>query len=350
MRTGRFLIIGSGIIGASVAYKLRLRYPLCEINMMDNCGIATKQTSRSSNVLHTGVLSSNLNTRNICQKAYQSLPRLIKKLNVKSKKITKEVHHHNRIDHKKLHLSNLQESIGLISYDTHLVAYEDLCSKLIERAGVSFIQKKFRIDTPVNSYDGIFVCAGVDTLNILKSLGLKLKYENILISGKYYYFKTDSDVPAIYYKQDSKLPFLGVHITPTFDGNFKIGPDSRFSLKNFIPSSGVFTRLKFLLNHFEFFFTSFEESLSYFSFLRKAPESIDFMTGIKPYKKTKGTRALLIDKQCNIINEFKCVNKGNIYSVINTGSPAATCCEQLAELLVLNFVKNNERKNTSVHN
>lgn len=333
-------IVGCGIIGASVAFLINKQYPNIKIVIYEPNEIGSDQTNRNSNLLHTGLLSSvDSDKERFCEQSYTLLPEIVKSLNVEHKKITKQIKCTDKIKFDNLKnkkvvklLNNLHidSANNTISFDTYLINFKDLSQKMIRSCNknVEIIKAKY---VENKRHDIVFVCAGSNTLSAVNDLVKNpLNYYNVYVDGKYLYYDNNLNT-ATYIVQNNKLPFLGVHTTPTLDNKMKLGPDSRFSLLNILKLKSLnefMARFRFIKKYWIF---GLQQSLNYFNIFFKRKYSVDFG---KHYKNSHSMRTILIDQNGEIVDSFCIIKLNNIITALNTASPAATCCLKIAESML----------------
>jgi len=263
-----YLIVGGGIIGLTVAYELRKRYPAADIVLLEKEAVLGKHASgRNSGVLHSGIYydSGTLKAK-VCaegarrMKAFaaehgincqhsgkvivasssQDLPvieRLLK--NAQENGIRAERLDERGIRRIEPHAGVYQK--GIYCPDTAVIDSKAVLSKLQElleaegvriffQAPVSSIDTEARqVITPIGDfgYNYLFNCAGASADKVAKHFGLGLDYTLLPFKGIYFKLRPERAhlVRAnIYPVPDVSQPFLGVHLTRVANGDVYAGP------------------------------------------------------------------------------------------------------------------------------
>lgn len=270
----KILIIGSGCVGLSIAYKLLDKFPGNEISIIDRYNIPSKGTSlKNSGVLHAGLYyPPNSEKSKLCINGHEKLKKLsfdndlpfneCGKLIIPTKlieeknlqKLYKNAVSCNRgvslIDYseaKKIQPNVKKASIYLWSPKTSIFSPEKILNffyeKLLEE-GVEFIRAKVEkinvnkknivtSDKDEINFNYLFNCAGPGSLNLCKDSlskdsSSKASSLTILpILGQYGIIPKKNLLKTnLYPVPDPNLPFLGIHITPMINGNILIGPNA----------------------------------------------------------------------------------------------------------------------------
>jgi L-2-hydroxyglutarate oxidase LhgO len=301
----------------------------------------SQQTNQNSNLLHTGVFNKpNSLKRKFCKSAYNNLPKICEELNVDHKLIRKEVLFDNKEDyhnflHNNLHLKNIKlNKTESIIYDTYLIDFNDLTKKLLKESDAMHFPERISkeklkaigVGTELG-WAAMFVCAGNETPHILGD-----EYFNVYIDGKYLHYNEDIMSKAIYHSQKRSLPVLGEHLTPSLkEDTYKLGPDSRFSIKNIKFDKKLLYRLGFFFKYIGFF----TKQLFHFIPSVFIDKSIKKPT-TKHIKTTSGIRTMMIDENLHLYDDFTFYQTPgmHIYACLNTSSPAASCCIEIADEMI----------------
>jgi L-2-hydroxyglutarate oxidase len=79
----------------------------------------------------------------------------------------------------------------------------------------------------------LVACAGLQSDRVAQMAGLRLRHRIVPFRGEYYRLRPEKSGVAcamIYPVPDPALPFLGVHLTPSIDGNMTVGPNAVLGL------------------------------------------------------------------------------------------------------------------------
>ncbi len=172
--------------------------------------------------------------------------------------------------------------------------------------------------------------------------------------GEYLKFKPEFNHLVnhlIYPVPDIKYPFMGVHFTRMISGEREVGPNAVFALKREGYTNLDFTLRdaldsityvgfqNFLRKNFSFAIGELASSLSKKAFIAKAkcmiPEVEDYML----QKSTAGgVRAQALDRQGNLLMDFKVERVANQVHVLNAPSPGATASLAIASYIIEHFL------------
>ena len=382
-----FLIVGAGIVGLTIAYELKNRYPLSKIVVIDKEDDVAKHASgRNSGVLHAGFYYTENSLKakltmvgNKKMKEYCHANGIPVK---KTEKIVVAQNHHELevLDelHKRALKNNVKVSIieskelekidhniktfkrALFSPNTASVDPKKVCKSLMSDLLKKDVKFKFKysfydIDF---SYDYLINCAGLYADKIAKEFGLSKNYTIIPFKGAYLkYNGLDKLVNKnVYPVPNLKNPFLGVHFTITADEKIKIGPTatpafwrenysgfSKFNIQEFLTILYYQAKL-FIINAFGFRSLAYEAMKNFFKkgiilSARKLVYGMDNdFSHIPP-----GIRAQLLDTSTNeLVQDFVIEHEKNSTHILNAVSPAFTCSFAFAEHVVDEI--ENERK------
>lgn len=380
-----YLIVGSGVIGLTVAYELIQRNQNLKIAIIDKENDVAKHASgRNSGVLHAGF--------------YYSSDSLKAKFTVDGNKLMKEFCLANDIvvkstqkivvakDENELNgIYELQRRAEINGAETKIISEEEValidpniktykkalfspntasvdpkevCFKLrdvLKENGVEFF-----FDTPFANcnleYKYLINCAGAYADKIAQQFGLGKSYTMLPFKGIYLKYVTNkTDIKTnIYPVPNLANPFLGVHYTVTSDGSIKIGPTAipafwrenyegfnNFNLKEMIEILYYEMKL-FILNSFNFRKLAIEEMKNYNSkvFIQKAKDMVKSIgSDFKPIP--AGIRAQLLNTKTNeLVQDFVVEHGKNSTHILNAVSPAFTCSFSFAKYVVDEIYKN----------
>ncbi len=396
MQKSNFLIIGAGIIGLSIAKRLRERYPDKSITIIEKeSKVGLHASGRNSGVLHAGF--------------YYSANSLKAKFTKEGNAMLKEFCQANSIDinySQKVVIAQNEEEMetlfelekrgktngvdvsiitedklaqiepnakthkyALYSPSTATVNPKEVVEKLAKILADSEVRfefdcryKEYKGDNIISTTKGEFKAdiiintAGLYADKIAHDFKVGQRYTIIPFKGIYLkYTKDDKPIKTnIYPVPNLKNPFLGVHYTITQDNTIKIGPTAipafwrenykgldNFNLSEMLQILGYEAKL-FVTNSFGFRDLAFEEfkkySKSYLIGLAKSMvKSIDD-SGFNQWS-TPGIRAQLLDKDTlELVQDFVVESKDNSVHVLNAVSPAFTCSFAFASWVVEEYI------------
>jgi len=388
-----YLIVGSGIIGMTIAYELKEQDKDLNIAIIEKeYDVAKHASGRNSGILHAGF--------------YYSANSLKAKFTVDGNKLMKEFCKQNNIevkptqkivvakDEKELDgINKLQKRAEINGVETRVVSEKEVTKidpniKTYEKALFSpstasvnpkevcyklrdVLKKnsvKFFFNTSFESckkldYKYLINSAGAYADKIAQSFGLAQNYTMLPFKGIYLKYMTNkTDIKTnIYPVPNLANPFLGVHYTITSDGSIKIGPTAipafwrenyqgfqNFSLKEMCEILYYEAKL-FILNSFNFRSLSIEEIKNYSSkiFIQKAKDMVkNIGDDFKPIP--AGIRAQLLNTKTNeLVQDFVLEHNNNSTHILNAVSPAFTCSFAFAKYVV-NEINKNQKENQNV--
>ncbi|RXJ90595.1 L-2-hydroxyglutarate oxidase [Arcobacter sp. CECT 8983] len=385
-----YLIVGSGIIGMTIAYELKERNSSLKIAIIDKEEYVAKHASgRNSGVLHAGFYyTANSLKAKFTVDGNRLMKEFCKKNNIFVNETQKIVVSKNEKEvqgiyqlQKRAETNGVETKIiseeevlkidpniktykkALFSPNTASVDPKDVCFKLkdvLKEKGINFY-----FNTPFDDctlkYKYLINCAGAYADKIAQKFGLAKDYTLLPFKGIYLKYTTNkSDIKTnIYPVPNLANPFLGVHYTITVDGSIKIGPTAipafwrenykgfaNFNFKEMIEILYFETKL-FIQNSFNFRKLAIEEMKNYRShiFIQKAKDMVKKIgDNFEPIP--AGIRAQLLDKKTNeLVQDFVLEHDKKSTHILNAVSPAFTCSFAFAKYVVNEIEKNKGNNN-----
>lgn len=382
----RIVIIGAGIIGLSIAYKLSLRGH--KVIVVDKEGdVSRHQSGRNSGVLHCGIsyqpgsLKAKLSREgylqminfcgtnsinfDVCGKLIVSKNKseIHKLFEIGVENGINNIRILNRIDATKIE-PNIADGFYLYIPEEGIVSFKEVCeclrTHIVKNNGevltnfrVKAIDsdRKFIEDKRKNReyYDLLINAAGIYSDNIAKMCGVKLSIRQIPFGGRYYRISNKFFNNLIYPCPDIDMPFLGIHMTRTVGGNYLIGPNAMIRLSkmnytwrdfNFIEFINIFTYCglwKFILRNRKFTLVQIREYISRRYFLREmknliAQEPADFE------KSPLGIRAQAINTNGELVSDFVIKRNKEEVHILNAPSPGASASLAIADYIIKKYI------------
>jgi len=380
-----YLIVGSGIIGMTIAYELINQNKDLKIAVIEKEDDVAKHASgRNSGVLHAGF--------------YYSADSLKAKFTVDGNKLMKDFCEMNNIVvrktqkivvvknegelegiyelQKRAEVNGVETQIisedevlkidsniktykkALFSPSTASVEPKEVCYKtrdVLKEKGVEFYFNTSYYDCDIK-YDYLIISAGAYADKVAQSFGLAQNYIMLPFKGIYLKYMTNkTDIKTnIYPVPNLANPFLGVHYTIMSDESIMIGHTaipafwrenyegfSNFSFKEMLVILYYETKL-FILNSFNFRKLAIEEMKNYSSkvFIQKAKDMVkNIGDDFKPIP--AGIRAQLLNIKTNeLVQDFVVEHGKNSTHILNAVSPAFTCSFAFAKYVVVEINKN----------
>ncbi len=389
-------IIGGGIIGLAVAYKLSEQGALVHVFEKEKA-VGLHQSGRNSGVLHCGLyyqpgsLKAQLSVNGIremisfckthgiahdvCGKVVvattdrevQALDQLASRGNENGLTGLKYL----SSEELKAREPFVRAKKALLVPEEGIVDYSAVMKKMIDliqenNGQVSYITKVSSIDqsgenevvlsTSKNTYtfDYLVSCTGLWSDKTYTNLTQQKSPLRIVpFRGEYLKFKQgfeDRINHLVYPVPDAQFPFLGVHFTRMIDGSREVGPNavlalkregyskSSFSLKDSYESMTYPGLLRFVGNNFRFSVNEFKSSLFMRDFIAKAQKMIPDVDATMLETGPAGVRAQAISKEGKLQMDFNVIRTGRQIHVLNAPSPGATASLAIASHIIENYL------------
>jgi len=375
-------IVGGGIVGLASGFQLQTNFPNLRIVIFEKENeLAFHQTGNNSGVIHSGLYyKSGSYKANNCVSGRKLLIQFAKENNIDFDVCGKLVVAVNNDEAERLiELKNNGEMNGLIGLkilepnefkkiepnisgvkalwvpQSGIIDYKSVTNKLAENIlsinsnsliltgceVLDFFNNKI-ITSKGNFYSkhNIF-CGGLfsDRLAIKDQLDLKMQI--VGFRGDYYRL-SESAKPKIknliYPVPNPDFPFLGVHFTRMTNGEIECGPNAvftfkregynkfDFSFKDTFQSLSFIGTWKLFINNWKFGYNEYKRAFSKSLFLKELQKIIPSLKRDDIVSGRSGVRAMALDKNGKMIDDFKIVKNKNNLHVLNAPSPAATAC------------------------
>lgn len=386
------VIIGGGIVGVATAMALsrRKNIKLCVLEAEEK--LAAHQTGKNSGVIHSGLYykPGSLKAKN-CVEGRQKLYDFCRKHEIHHEQCGKVVvatqteeipaldelerkgHANGLIGLKRLSRAQIKEYEphvtgigGLLVPETGIVDYEQVTNKFAElvidagheiKLNTAFknvlLQKD---DLVIETSEGeiqtknLINCAGLQSDRIARACGMDPGLRIIPFRGEYYELKPEKHYlinNLVYPVPDPEFPFLGVHFTRMIHGGVEAGPNAvlafkregykkiSFSLRDSIEIFGYKGFLVLITKYLKMgmgeFYRSFSKTAFVKALQRLLPEiqSQDIVPGCA------GVRAQALEKNGNLVDDFRIVQNERMIHVLNAPSPAATASISIGEKIAI---------------
>ena len=389
----KIIIIGGGILGLSIAREFLIKgFKNITILEKEN-DIAQHQSLKNSGVMHSGLyyapnsLKANLSRKGIslmknyctsnavnweeCGKIVvatndnevnrlESLFRRGKKNNLKGLKMlnSKEV---NKIE------PYVNAKAGILVPEESIVNYKEVAMKYQEEINslggeIRLLSKVIRINHFSNfeelvldngdTIKGqiIISTAGLYSDKVTKMLGINIKNRQTLpFRGEYYLLKPEYQYLVnnlIYPVPNPQLPFLGVHFTRMINGGVEAGPNavlamaregykwSNINIAELLEAISYEGLQKFIYKYPLITSGEVIRSLSKYLFVKSLNKLIPDIRSNMIERGPSGIRAQLMKPDGSLEQDFDIRKKGNLISILNAPSPAATSSLSISEYIV----------------
>jgi L-2-hydroxyglutarate oxidase len=375
-------IVGGGIVGLASGFQLQTNFPNLRIVIFEKENeLAFHQTGNNSGVIHSGLYyKSGSYKANNCVSGRKLLIQFAKENNIDFDVCGKLVVAVNNDEAERLiELKNNGEKNGLIGLkilepnefkkiepnisgvkalwvpQSGIIDYKSVTNKLAENIlsinsksliltgceVLDFFNNKI-ITSKGNFYSkhNIF-CGGLfsDRLAIKDQLDLKMQI--VGFRGDYYRLSESAKSKIknlVYPVPNPDFPFLGVHFTRMTNGEIECGPNAvftfkregynkfDFSFKDSFQSLSFIGTWKLFINNWKFGYNEYKRAFSKSLFLKELQKIIPSLKRDDIVSGRSGVRAMALDKNGKMIDDFKIVKNNNNLHVLNAPSPAATAC------------------------
>jgi L-2-hydroxyglutarate oxidase LhgO len=150
----------------------------------------------------------------------------------------------------------------------------------------------------------------------------------------------------VYPVPDPRYPFLGVHLTPRFDGEVLVGPNAVLALaregyrrrdvsvKELAEVIRYAGFRRFARQHWKTGINEMRGSLSKRAFTAAAQRYVPELTVSDLVPAAAGIRAQALEQDGSLVDDFRITQTGAVVAVRNAPSPAATSSLAIAEHIV----------------
>jgi L-2-hydroxyglutarate oxidase LhgO len=395
-------IIGSGIVGLTLAYEIAHNNSKCEITIFEKEDNSLKHgTGRNSGVIHSGIYYTPNSLRSeLCIKGSRLMKKFIQDhnlfLNSCGKLLLprdlKEIESLNllferskKVGVKAIKLDSKKEILkiepncnplfdeALFIQDTAIGNPKEVSKKLLEilsekkvtilyQHEISDVNSEkgiISVQNTIFEFDYIINAAGLYSDKIAKISNLKTNYSSLPFKGKYWSVKTPniSELPKtlLYPVPNLAHPFLGIHTVYDQKGNFYLGPSStpvfgkeayksfqNFNFSEFISLLFKFT-IKIIKNENKLRSLAISEFRNLFLFHIRNSTKLYFKSSLNislSESAKVGIRSQIFDNQSKtLFNDFVVVKQKKTIHILNAISPAWTSSFAMAKHICSNFLK-----------
>jgi L-2-hydroxyglutarate oxidase LhgO len=397
MTVSRYAVVGGGIIGTAVARRLLELQPDAHVTVLEKEDrLAAHQTGRNSGVVHAGLyyppgsLKALLCRRGVgllkdyCAEkglAYDEVGKVLVALDEAEQQRLDAIAERARangvpgirvIDRAELH--ELEPHVtgvaGLHSPTTAIVDYAGITRQLAADAAAR--GATVRTGFPVTGFehttgpageevvvrggtgeelvvDRVVLCAGLQVDRLAELAGDVHAPRIVPFRGEYFALVPEKRTLVnglVYPVPDPRYPFLGVHLTPRFDGEVLVGPNAVLALARegyrrrdvslrelaeVVRYPGFRT---FAAQHWRTGLGEMRGSLSKRAFTAAARRYVPELTVSDLVPADAGIRAQAVETDGSLVDDFRISRAGAVVAVRNAPSPAATSSLAIAEHIV----------------
>ena len=382
-----YAVIGAGIVGLSTALHLR-KQNVSVVVLEKEKKPGLHQSGRNSGVIHSGIYyKPNSSKSELSIRGRNLLIEYLKKKDINFRQEGKIV-----VDNDLNKLENLLDrSIELDMDGVRIVRDDELLSiepnsvmlngLFVPQAGVvdykevvqayakDFIEmggeikyieeikeieninglKSIKGNKDTYNCEFLINCAGLFSDEIAKLDNMSPNVKIIPFRGEYYKISNTKNKilnNMIYPLADPDLPFLGIHLTKTANGDIEAGPNAVLAFSkegykwtdiNFVDLTKVLTfpgMLKLGKKYFRTGISEMYRSLNKNIFVKEIQKLINGVDLSDIKQIPSGVRAQAVDKDGNLVDDFLFEEGKNSLHVLNSPSPAATASLAIGESIV----------------
>jgi L-2-hydroxyglutarate oxidase LhgO len=383
------VVAGGGIVGLATAFKLLLARPGAAVLVLEKeDSVGLHQTGHNSGVLHSGIyykpgsLKARIAVRGrsqmarfceehgvpfeLCGKVIvatseEERPRLqallergrengVSGLRAISPEELREIEPHAR-GVAALHSA----STGIVSFravaEKMAAAIEKAGGQVRTRAGLLGFRREgdaLRLETESGDLlaKRVVTAAGLHADRVAALCGAEPSAKIVPFRGEYYRLRKESRALVrnlIYPVPDPRFPFLGVHFTRGVDGEVEAGPNAVLALaregygKRDVSLRDLWEMARFpgtfrmARKHWRTGLEEYYRSLSKSAFVRKLQKLLPELTEGDLEPGGSGVRAMALERDGNLVDDFRIVGSGGFVHVLSAPSPAATSALAIAD-------------------
>src|SRR5262245_20359191 len=384
-------IVGGGIVGLATAWQLTERFPQRRVLVLEKePHLGEHQAGHNSGVLHAGIYYKPgtlraLNCRSgkrameefcaahglpyeICGKVIvavdeSELPHLARifergqQNGVRCELISPE-----RLKELEPHAAGVQ---AVHVPEAGIVNFRAVCAKLAELVrgrggdvlcsartlGVRENGQQITIETAAGAFTSNYLvtCAGLHSDRVAKLTGIRPEAQIVPFRGEFYELKHEAQHLCrnlIYPVPNPAFPFLGVHFTRMIQGGVECGPNAVLALaregyrKTDVNLGDLWETLayrgfrKMAFKYWRIGAGEMWRSWSKAAFVRALQRLIPEIRSEQLVPARAGVRAMAIDPDGTMVDDFVIEASGRIVNVLNAPSPAATSSLNIGKLIV----------------
>ena len=244
---------------------------------------------------------------------------------------------------------------GVVDYGEVVRTYAD---EFIELGGeIQYIEEIIEIENVHNakkiksknnsfSCEFLINCAGLFSDEIARMDGMSPNVRIIPFRGEYYKIRNTKNSilnNMIYPLADPDLPFLGIHLTKTANGDIEAGPNAVLAFSkegykwtdiNFVDLTKVLTypgMIKLGKKYLKTGLSEMYRSLNKKVFVKEIQKLINGVSSEDITQIPSGVRAQAVDEEGNLLDDFLFEEGSSSLHVLNSPSPAATASLAIGE-------------------
>jgi L-2-hydroxyglutarate oxidase len=384
-------IIGGGVVGLAVAFRLGQRFPRLSITVLEKeHAVAQHQTGHNSGVLHSGIYYKpgslkarncrlgNLAMREFCRTegiAFDVCGKVIVAVNESELPALERIYQRGQVNGvpcEKIGPERLAElephAAGVQAIhvpDAGIVDYVQVCLKLVDRiqeAGGRIVasakvtrivarQGVVVLETTAGEFGArhIVNCTGLHCDRVTRLAGIKPDAKIVPFRGEFFKVRPEAAHLVnnlIYPVPDPAFPFLGVHFTRIIEGGMECGPNAVLAfaregyrktdvnLRDLAESLSYVGFLKLAAKYWRVGAAEMWRSLSKRAFVRELQRLVPEIRAEHLETAPSGVRAQAVAPDGSMVDDFLIHETPQAIHVLNAPSPAATSSLNIGDLIV----------------
>ncbi|MEU4320783.1 L-2-hydroxyglutarate oxidase [Nocardia fluminea] len=386
-----FCVVGGGIVGVATAHRLLTEYPGASLVLIEKeATLGAHQTGHNSGVIHSGIYypPDSLKAR-LCRAGARWTKEFAAAHDIPFRECGKLLVATDSAEHERM-LALYERSIangveveaidaaelrrrepriagvgalfvpttGIIDYTLVTAALaaevESMGGKILLGTAVDAITENVSAVTVSGPRGAVtagtlIVCAGLQADRMARKAGIDTDFRIVPFRGEYYRLPTgraDLVRTLIYPVPDPALPFLGVHLSPTIDGELTVGPNAVLGLSREGYRKGSVNRrdaidvLSFAgvrrvaRDHLGTGVRELRNSVFKRGYLAECRKYCPELTTGDLLPHRAGIRAQAVLRDGTLVHDFLIERTPRSIHVLNAPSPAATSAMPIAEYLV----------------
>ena len=383
-----FAIVGGGLVGLATAWALKSKYPDARLVILEKeAEVARHQSGRNSGVLHSGIyykpgsLRAQLVARgrglmlDFCEEhriAYELCGKIILAIQEEEFPQLEDLASRGKENGLQIEILDADGIHAIEPYafglraiwvpQTGIVDFIEVARMMARRLsdlgvhiqlGTKVIEvEDKRQDLRLVTNHGELLtrravnCAGLFSDCLAKKAGTDPGLRIIPFRGQYFGLRAEARhlvKGLIYPLADPKLPFLGVHLTRTTQGEVLVGPNAVLAFKREgyhpgdIKLGDVFDWItyrgfwKLILANLGTGLGEILKAWSLTAFTRAMQRLVPGIRAVDLQPARAGVRAQAVDANGKLVDDFRFAQSEKWFHVLNAPSPAATACFAIGE-------------------
>jgi len=195
----------------------------------------------------------------------------------------------------------------------------------------------------------VVTASGLQADRVAALCGAEPSARIVPFRGEYYRLRKETRGLVrnlIYPVPDPRFPFLGVHFTRGIDGEVEAGPNAVLALaregyrKSDVSARDLWEMVRFpgtfrmARKHWRTGLEEYHRSFSKSAFVRKLQRLVPELTEDDLEPGGSGVRAMALERDGNLVDDFRLVEFGGFVHVLSAPSPAATSALAIADHIV----------------